>query len=898
MTTPPSDSHTTTSSAASSSGRVQRWARRPRRTSLSVVLAAGIGVITIASLTVGPDSGDTELTGAVAGKALDQAANPSPEEIADFLQHDEYDLDGPLLRVSDPPLYGPTPSELHAEQSKQTDDSSPQNAISESAALSLHTRPSSTRKIFLDFDGHVTQDTPWNSTSDTIVSTPYSRGDGVANSTFSQYELDSVVEIWTQVAEDFSMWDVDVTTEDPGVAGLSKSNSLDETYGVRVVITDDSSWYGPYGGAAYLFSYDRSYDLPAFVFSGNLADGRAKSVGEAAAHEAGHTFGLHHDAIRKPDGTDTGYYAGHGDWAPIMGVGYYRSVTQWSKGEYDNASNDEDDVAEIDRYLVRLADTSSSSTLGGDSTTRHTLVDGGGTSAIPLFVDAGPVQIDIVPANADGNLLADLTVRDPSGAPIATDTPTTPSDWSLSATLPAGAVAGTYTIEVRSIGFGTASNGFSDYASAGDFIVSIDAPDGSDTTTSTTEPGTETTEPPTTEPGTETTEPPTTGSSLPPTGPTTEPPTTAVPRPPALDGDDLGDRLTAISPQRLLDTRRSDALFDRLDGGEQIRLDPLAIDGVDPTASAVVVNLVAVNPSATGFLSVTPCTGSSPDTSSLNYVSGRNVSNSVIAPLSDDGFICVDASTSTDVIVDVTGWLGSTGDSALGSIEAMRVVDTRAGTESQRLAADLRYVISLVDLLGPSTDAVSINVTAVNPLDAGFLTIDDCRRNGSDTTTSSLNFARRETRGNNGTFALGTDQTLCLTTSADTHLTIDVTGQFAAGDGLTFIPAQPTRLLDTRETERLGAGGTTRFDVPAPTSSDGSSATPSAASINLAGARHVDGGHVTAWDCGARPETSALNTVTRTPTANSALVPVATGHTCLYHAAGGDLIVDLTGWWV
>ncbi len=43
-----------------------------------------------------------------------------------------------------------------------------------------------------------------------------------------------------------------------------------------------------------------------------------------------------------------GYYAGHGSgatgWAPIMGVGYYRELTQWSSGEYLNANNLEDDL--------------------------------------------------------------------------------------------------------------------------------------------------------------------------------------------------------------------------------------------------------------------------------------------------------------------------------------------------------------------------------------------------------------------------------------------------------------------------------------------------------------------------------------------------------------------------
>ena len=42
-----------------------------------------------------------------------------------------------------------------------------------------------------------------------------------------------------------------------------------------------------------------------------------------------------------------GYYAGQGPWAPIMGVGYYKPVTQWSRGEYANANNTEDDLARI-----------------------------------------------------------------------------------------------------------------------------------------------------------------------------------------------------------------------------------------------------------------------------------------------------------------------------------------------------------------------------------------------------------------------------------------------------------------------------------------------------------------------------------------------------------------------
>jgi hypothetical protein len=42
--------------------------------------------------------------------------------------------------------------------------------------------------------------------------------------------------IWRNVAEDFAPWDVDVTTEDPGVEGLRRSGSTDLAFGIRVAI--------------------------------------------------------------------------------------------------------------------------------------------------------------------------------------------------------------------------------------------------------------------------------------------------------------------------------------------------------------------------------------------------------------------------------------------------------------------------------------------------------------------------------------------------------------------------------------------------------------------------------------------------------------------------------------
>jgi hypothetical protein len=810
--------------------------QRIRRTAAGVLLALGV----------------TAATGATTGTA----AAPTP-------------LDDLAVRISEPPLVGPFLDEVDADVEKVLPDEldGPQPASSQQEAFSLHSRPSATRKIFLDFDGHVTTNTPWNSSAyPTIVSGVYSRESaGSRDSTLSTSELDGIVDVWQRVREDFAAWDVDVTTQDPGTAGLTKSSPSDSTYGIRVVISQDHEWYGPYGGGAYLYSFGWQTERPAFVFSSNLANGNPKSIGEAVSHEVGHSLGLSHDGLNQSDGTVLGYYSGHGSWAPIMGVGYSRPVTQWSRGEYAGASNTEDDLQIIDASLARLPDVSGSTTLGGsDSSITLSMVAGNATARHPLIVPEGPTTVTVRKASTNGNLLAEVTIRNSANAVVASSTPADSTGWTLTTQLGTGS----YTVEVRSIGWQSPSTGFSAYASLGDYVIDVDVP-GTTPTTSTT-------------------------TTTTPAIPATTPATTTPP----VEKSGAGDRLTSISPQRLVDTRVPGAPFGRLAAGQEVRL---AVTGLPDDASAAVVNITAIRPSSTGWMSITPCQPVEPEarTSSVNFLAGQNVANSIIAPVSADGALCVYASAATDVAIDITGWTEPDGVSALVELGSSRLVDTRSGLGISRpLTPGARTVVSLASITGATVpDAVAVNVTAVNPSQAGFITVGDCSLGSS--TTSSLNFSAGETRGNNGIFSLSASRALCVTSSVETHLTVDVTGQFVPGDGLTFVAAEPTRVLDTRSIGRIDAGSSTGFAVPAFTSENGLSVAPVAASVNIVAALHTDRGHVTAWDCGARPETSALNPVAGAPTANSALVPVtATGRSCLYHSIGGHLIVDLNGWWV
>ena len=217
-----------------------------------------------------------------------------------------------------------------------------------SQTFRLHSRPGAARTIFLDADGATVQDTGWNLDGGKIASGSHIGWDSDGSpSTFSTAEHAWIQEVWRQVAETYSPFDVDVTTEDPGVDAIRRSTSADPTYGTHVVITSSptpkAQLCGGCLGAAYIGTFDavdpRGYVQPAWVFAD---DPRMDPMiaAQAVSHETGHTTGLGHD------GTTTGdYYAGTSAWGPIMGSATMRALSQFSKGEYSGASNTQDDFA-------------------------------------------------------------------------------------------------------------------------------------------------------------------------------------------------------------------------------------------------------------------------------------------------------------------------------------------------------------------------------------------------------------------------------------------------------------------------------------------------------------------------------------------------------------------------
>jgi len=338
----------------------------------------------------------------------------------------------------------------------------------------LSSNSSARAKLYLDFNGHI-QGT-WGSWSN--VRTPAFDQDGNTAS-FSSGEIAAIREIWARVAEDYTPFQIDVTTIEPA--------SFADRTAVRVAIGGNwSDWFGSSaGGVAYVGAFTSAAPNIAFVFARALGGGNARYVAEAAAHEAGHLFGLSHQSTYAGSALTQSYNSGTSTLAPIMGVGYYASRSTWFNGPTDAGPTAyQNDISILaganngfglrpDDFGDSVSAASTLSVQSGNVNLKGVIEDYQDADVWKFTTGGGTARLTLNVASFGANLDSILELKNAAGQIVASSN----SSASLGSSLSASIAAGTYYVVARSTG---------GYGNMGQYTLTGSVPASTTTGTTTT----------------------------------------------------------------------------------------------------------------------------------------------------------------------------------------------------------------------------------------------------------------------------------------------------------------------------------------------------------------------------------------------------------------------------
>jgi len=290
-----------------------------------------------------------------------------------------------------------------------------------------------------------------------------------------------------------------------------------------------------------------------------------------------------------------------------------------------------------------------------------------------------------------------------------------------------------------------------------------------------------------------------------------------------------GSTFNGATPQRLVDSRNGTGVSATGPISPTAPVE-IQISGINVTTSAgasatiptnlvaASLNVTAVNPAGSGFVTVWPCDASRPLSSNLNFTPGVVIANGVIAPVSSDGKVCLYSSTNTDIVVDIAGWFEGT---EFRGATPLRLTDTRDGTGGTTgpitsndelkvsIAGAVLSVAGTPETVPQSATAAALNVTVVNPTEAGFLTVWPC--GVERPLASSLNYVKDDVIANNVIASIGASGEICVYSSSPTHVVVDIAGYFS-GMSQDFVGTTPKRLVDTRSNFGSGPAAFTDSD--------------------------------------------------------------------------------------
>jgi hypothetical protein len=184
-------------------------------------------------------------------------------------------------------------------------------------------------------------------------------------------------------------------------------------------------------------------------------------------------------------------------------------------------------------------------------------------------------------------------------------------------------------------------------------------------------------------------------------------------------------------------------------------------------ATAVQLNVTAVDPAADGFVTAWPCGGPRPIVSNLNPAAGVTRPNLVNVRVGTQGEVCIYTKQTTDLLVDVLAEYQPGAAARFAPITPQRVLDTRQeprpGVAGQAVAVALGTIT-----------AAQVNVTVTETSAAGYATVYPCLSSPLPT-ASNLNFGASESTANAGVMQPGRGFG-CVWSSTAADVVVDVFG--------------------------------------------------------------------------------------------------------------------------
>jgi PKD domain len=394
-----------------------------------------------------------------------------------------------------------------------------------------------------------------------------------------------------------------------------------------------------------------------------------------------------------------------------------------------------------------------------------------------------------------------------------------------------------------------------------------------------------------------------------------------------------GSSYTALTPCRVFDTRSGLGTCAGVSTPEvpaapigatgTLSVQMTGVAGVPGDATAVVLNVTAVDATGGTFVTVYPDGVARPVVSNLNVANGLAVPNLVVVQLGSGGNVdFYNDKGSVNLIADVAGYFSPSSSSRYTPMTPCRVFDSRTGTgvcagvlspEVPRApmpgGSTMRVKVTGLAGVPSNATAVVLNVTAVNATKGTFVTVypDGVSRPA----VSNLNVANGLAVPNLVVVRVGAGGYVDFFNNTGTvNLVADLAGYFASSTGGTYTALTPCRVFDTRSglgvcsgvatpevpKAPVGAAKTLRVKV---TGVAGVPAGATAVVLNVTAVNATTGTFVTVYPDGvARPGVSNLNVANGLAVPNLVMVQVgAGGYVDFYNNAGSvNLIADIAGY--